>query len=189
MRDKGGEEIVERLKIATVWLGGCSGCHMSFLDLDEFLIDLAEKADIVFTPIMDVKPYPVGVDVALVEGAIANEEHLEMIRRVRRNTRTLIAFGDCAVTGNVTALRNPLGAAEPVLTRSYIEQADLQPQIPSEKGIVPVLLDRVTPVHAVVPVDVCLPGCPPPAPRIRAVLEQLLAGVPVHLEGPEIKFG
>jgi NAD-reducing hydrogenase small subunit len=180
---------MERLKLATVWLGGCSGCHMSFLDLDEFLIDLAGRADFVYTPVMDVKTYPEGVDVVLVEGAIANDEHLEMIRRVRRNSRMLIAFGDCAVTGNVTALRNPLGSADPVLQRSYVEQTDLQPQIPREPGIVPVLLDRVMPVHAVVAVDVYLPGCPPPAPRIRALLEQLLAGDPAHLEGREIKFG
>jgi NAD-reducing hydrogenase small subunit len=178
-----------RLRLATVWLGGCSGCHMSFLDLDEFLIDLADRADFVYTPIMDVKAYPEGVDVVLVEGAIANEEHRELIRVVRRNTRVLISFGDCAVTGNVTALRNPLGSAEPVLRRSYVEQADLQPQIPSARGFVPVLLDRVTPVHAVVPVDFYLPGCPPPAPRIRAVLEQLLDGGPAHLAGREIKFG
>jgi NAD-reducing hydrogenase small subunit len=162
---------------------------MSFLDLDEFLIDLADQADIVFTPLMDVKRYPEGVDVVLVEGAIANEEHLEMIQEIRRNTRVLISFGDCAVTGNVTALRNPLGSAEPVLRRSYVEQTDLQPQIPCEPGIVPVLLDRVTPVHAVVPVDFYLTGCPPPASSIRAVLEQLLAGGPAHLEGREIKFG
>jgi NAD-reducing hydrogenase small subunit len=178
-----------RLKLATVWLGGCSGCHMSFLDLDEFLIDLADRADIVYTPIMDVKDYPEGVDVVLVEGAIANEEHLEMIRRVRQRTRVLVSFGDCAVTGNVTALRDPIGSAEPVLLRSYVELADLQPQIPREPGIIPQLLDRVTPVHAVVPVDVYVPGCPPPAPRIRAVLEQVIAGEPVHLEGRQIKFG
>jgi NAD-reducing hydrogenase small subunit len=180
---------MERLKVATVWLGGCSGCHMSFLDLDEFLIELADRADIVYTPIMDVKTYPEGVDVVLVEGAIANVDHLEMIHKVRRNSQVLISFGDCAVTGNVTALRNPVGSAEPVLRRSYVEQTDLHPQIPSEQGIVPVLLDRVTPVHAVVPVDVYLPGCPPPAPRIRVVLEQLLDGRPIHLEGREIKFG
>jgi NAD-reducing hydrogenase small subunit len=93
------------------------------------------------------------------------------------------------VTGNVTALRNPLGSAELVLRQSFVEQADLQPQIPSERGILPVLEDRVTPIHAVVPVDVYLPGCPPPAPRIRAVLEQLLDGAPAHLAGREIKFG
>jgi len=180
---------MDRLRIATVWLGGCSGCHMSFLDLDEFLIDLADRADVVYTPVMDVKEYPEGVDVVLVEGAVANDEHLEMIHRVRRNTKVLVSFGDCAVTGNVTALRNPLGSAEPVLRRSYVEQADLQPQVPSEAGIVPVLLDQVLPVHAVVKVDVFLPGCPPPAPRIRAVLEQALAGEAPRLEGREIKFG
>ena len=162
---------------------------MSFLDLDEFLFDLAERVDIVFSPFIDVKDYPEGVDVVLVEGAIANEEHLEMIRTVRGNTRVLISFGDCAVTGNVTAVRNALGSAEPVLRRSYIEQADLLPQIPREPGILPILLDRVTPVHAIVDVDFYLPGCPPPAARIRAVLEQLLAGGPAQLAGREIKFG
>jgi NAD-reducing hydrogenase small subunit len=162
---------------------------MSFLDLDEFLIELAGKADLVYSPIIDVKEYPAAVDVALVEGAVANQDHLELIHTIRRNTRTLVAFGDCAVTGNVTALRNSLGSAEPVLRRSYLEQVDLQPQIPSEKGIVPILLDRVVPVHNVVRVDYYLPGCPPPAVRIRAVLEQLLAGRPAQLEGRDIKFG
>jgi NAD-reducing hydrogenase small subunit len=180
---------VERLKLATVWLGGCSGCHMSFLDLDLFLIELTEKADLVYSPIMDVKRYPEDVDVVLVEGAVANQDHLELIHTIRRNTRVLISFGDCAVTGNVTALRNSLGSAEPVLRRSYLDPVDLQPQIPCEKGIVPVLLDRVVPVHSVVKVDYYLPGCPPPAPRIRAVLEQLLAGTVPHLEGRDIKFG
>jgi NAD-reducing hydrogenase small subunit len=180
---------MERLKLATVWLGGCSGCHMSFLDLDLFLFDLAEKAELVYSPVIDVKTYPESVDVVLVEGAVANQDHLDTIHTVRRNTRVLVSFGDCAITGNVTALRNSLGSAEPVLRCSYLEQVDLQPQIPSEKGIVPVLLDRVVPVHAVVKVDYYLPGCPPPASRIRAVLEQLLAGAPVHLEGRDIKFG
>src|SRR5262245_56526161 len=100
-----------KLKLATIWLGGCSGCHMSFLDLDEYLFELAERATIVFSPLMDVKEYPEGVDLCLVEGAVANEENLQMIRKVRARTSVLVSFGDCAVTGNVTALRNPLGSA------------------------------------------------------------------------------
>ncbi|HYG67093.1 MAG TPA: hypothetical protein VD838_05515, partial [Anaeromyxobacteraceae bacterium] len=100
---------LRRPRLATVWMGGCSGCHMSFLDLDERLLELAAKADVVFTPIADVKTYPEDVDVALVEGAVANEEHLHVIRTVRARTKLLVAFGDCAVTGNVTAIRNALG--------------------------------------------------------------------------------
>lgn len=172
-----------RVRFATVWLGGCSGCHMSFLDLDEWLIDLAQRVDVVFSPLADVKEYPEKVDVALVEGAVANEENLEMIRKIRARTNTVVSFGDCAVTGNVTALRNPLGTALEVLRPVYGEQYPAEPQI------VPVLLDRVQPVHQVVPVDYFIPGCPPPASRIKAVLQALLDGKTPALAGDDIRFG
>jgi NAD-reducing hydrogenase small subunit len=180
---------MERLRLATVWLGGCSGCHMSFLDLDEWLIELAKMADIVYTPLADIKMFPENVDVTLVEGAVANEDNFHFIQLVRSHSRVLIAFGDCAVTGNVTALRNPLGSALAVLERGYVELADVHPQIPGERDIVPRLLERVQPVHRVVAVDYFLPGCPPPAERIRPVLESVLQGQPPHLEGRDLKFG
>jgi NAD-reducing hydrogenase small subunit len=180
---------MERLRIATAWLGGCSGCHMSFLDLDEFLIELAERADIVYSPVMDIKEYPDGVDVALIEGAVANAEHVEQLYRIRARTKLVVSFGDCAVTGNVTSLRNPLGKAEVVLRRSYVELATVDPQLPAEQGVVPPLLDQVQPVHQVVPVDFYLPGCPPPAERIRTVLEDLLAGRMPVLAESERRFG
>ena len=162
---------------------------MSFLDLDEWLIDLTANVDLVFSPVMDIKEYPENVDVVLIEGAIANEDHLEMIHKIRARTKVLISFGDCAVTGNVTAMRNPLGKAEEVLRCAYIEGADIQAQIPCEPGIVPPLLDRVQPVHQVVPVEHFLPGCPPPAARIRTLLEQMLATGAPQLQGQDIKFG
>ena len=93
---------------------------------------------------------------------MANEDNLEMIRKIRARSRVVVSFGDCAVTGNVTAMRNPLGGAEPVLKRSYLELATLRPQLPGEAGVLPPLLDRVRPVHEVVAVDLYLPGCPPP---------------------------
>jgi NAD-reducing hydrogenase small subunit len=180
---------VERLKLATVWLGGCSGCHMSFLDLDEWLLELASFADIVYTPIADIKEYPENVDAVLVEGAVANEDNLEFLHRVRQRTKWIIAFGDCAVTGNVTSLRNPLGGALPVLQRSYLELADLNAALPEDPGVLPKLLDRVEPLHAVVRVEAFIPGCPPPADRIRKALEALREGHLPELQGRDIKFG
>lgn len=176
-------------KFATVWLGGCSGCHMSFLDLDEFLIELADLVDVVYSPIADVKEYPENVDIVLVEGAVNNEENLAILREIRARTKVLVAFGDCAVTGNVTAMRNPLGAPRPALDRAYIASADIAAQLPEEAGIVPPLLDQAMPVHAVVDVDVFLPGCPPSAARIREMLEQYLEKQSVELAGQQIKFG
>jgi NAD-reducing hydrogenase small subunit len=179
------------LRIATVWLAGCSGCHMSFLDLDEFLIDLASKVDVVFSPVMDVKEYPENVDVCLVEGAVANEDNLEVIRKVRARTKVVLSFGDCAVTANVPSIRNQLGLgnAESVLQRAYVEGAQANAGIPKEPGIVPPLLARVLPVHEAVHVDYFLPGCPPPADRIKALLVQVLEGVEPKLEGRQLKFG
>lgn len=178
-----------RLRLATIWLQGCSGCHMSFLDLDEFLIELGEKAELVFGPFVDAKEFPENVDVTLVEGAVSTDEQLEALYTVRRRSKILVSFGDCAVNGNVTALRNPLGTADVVLQRSYLEESAVVPRVPREVGLLPQLLDQVKPLHHLVKVDVFLPGCPPPAPRIRLLLEQVLASEPAHLEGRDIRFG
>ena len=177
-------------RLATVWLGGCSGCHMSFLDLDERLLDLAQKADVVFTPIADVKVFPADVDVTLVEGAVANEDHLEMLRTVRERSRRVIAFGDCAVTGNVTALRN-LVPVEAVLQTAYVDRVTAHAAVPEDPGIVPRLLPRVAPLHHVVPVDAYLPGCPPPADRIWSAVLALLDGDAPRAESaaPTARFG
>ena len=180
---------MDRLKFATIWLGGCSGCHMSFLDLDEWLFELAGVADVVYSPVVDTKVYPEGVDVCLVEGAVANEDNLELLLQVRGRTRVLVAFGDCAITGNVTAMRNPLGSPKQVLERAYLDPANLRPRVPQEAGVVPPLLERVLPVHEAVPVDFYLPGCPPPASRIKAFLQELVAGRAPCPEAGDLRFG
>lgn len=163
-------------RFATVWLGGCSGCHMSFLDLDERLIDLAGLVDVCYSPIVDTKEFPENIDIVLVEGAVANEDNLREIRRIRERSKVLVAFGDCAVTGNVTALRN-LFQVEDVLDRSYKENSAVIAGLPlGGDGIVPKLLDRVRRIEDVVKVDYFLPGCPPSADAIFAFVGELLAG-------------
>ena len=107
-----------KARIATVWLDGCSGCHMSLLDMDQRLLELADKIELVYSPLVDAKEFPENVDVTLVEGSISNEENLEQIRRIRERTKILVSLGDCAVTGNVPSMRNAF-SEDQVLQSAY----------------------------------------------------------------------
>ena len=176
----------EKTKVATIWLSGCSGCHMSFLDQDELLMDLAKKIQLVYSPIVDVKVFPENVDVTLIEGAVANEEQLSLLKQARARTKILISLGDCAVTGNVTALRNAWRESDKiVLKRAFVDLSDLGTEIPTD---VPTLLKKVHPLHEVVKVDYFIPGCPPSADLINYVLTELLAGRTPNMEGRS-KYG
>jgi NAD-reducing hydrogenase small subunit len=164
---------MSRKKLATVWLDGCSGCHMSFLDMDERLIELASLADLVYSPLVDTKEFPPDVDITLVEGAVSSEEDLHKIQKIRRQTKLLVSLGDCAVTANVPAMRNPF-PVQAICDRAYRENVTQTPGIPDQ--VVPRLLPYARPVHEVVSVDVFIPGCPPSADVIHYALTELLEG-------------
>jgi NAD-reducing hydrogenase small subunit len=172
-------------RVATTWLDGCSGCHMSLLDIDEKLADIAGMIELVYGPLVDFKEFPEGVDVTLVEGAISSEEDAKKIRMVRNRSYLVVSFGDCAVTANVPSMRNQFKISE-VLNRGYVENADLHAVPPVEE--VPQLLNRARPVHEIVNVDVFLPGCPPPPEAILYALGELLEGRIPDLTG-RTRFG
>ena len=169
---------MSKLKLATVWLDGCSGCHMSFLDMDERLLELAELIDLVYSPIVDVKEFPDEVDIALVEGAVASVDDEKKIKKIRDHSKLLVAMGDCAITANVPSMRNPIGP-EAILNRAYIENVSAQAQIPCV--VVPKLLRVVRPIHEFVKVDVFLPGCPPSADTFHTALTALINGGPLDI--------
>ena len=164
---------MSKKRLATVWLDGCSGCHMSFLDMDERLIALFEKADLVYSPLVDAKIFPENVDITLVEGAVSTEDDLHKIHTVRERTRTLVSLGDCAVTANVPGMRNPFGTKS-VYDRAFCENVTLDPGVPDQ--VVPRLLPYARPVHELVAVDVYVPGCPPSADVIFYTVTELLDG-------------
>jgi NAD-reducing hydrogenase small subunit len=182
---EGKADKMGRPKLATIWLDGCSGCHMSFLDMDERLLELAARADLVYGCLVDAKEFPEGVDITLVEGAVSSADDLRKVREVRERSRIVVALGDCAVTSNVPGMRNAFGP-QAVLDRAYLENVTLGPQIPTE-GL-PALLAESLPVHAWVPVDVFVTGCPPSADRIFDVIVGLLDGQ-VAEAGQVSRFG
>jgi len=159
----------EHKKLATVWLDGCSGCHMSVLDMDMRLIDLLQTVDLVYSPLVDHKHYPDHVDIALVEGAVSNEDDVTKILNVRAKTKILVSLGDCAVTANLPSMRNPIGV------NAILERVSAG-QLPKQPADVPLLCAQAKPIHTVVDVDVFVPGCPPSADTIYFVLQELLAG-------------
>lgn len=176
---------MSKLKLATAWLDGCSGCHMSILDIDEALASIAPKIDLVYGPLVDAQEMPEDVDVAIVEGAVSSQEDHEKIQRLRERARLLVALGDCAVTSNVPAMRNSIPVKK-LLERIYIQGVDENPRIPTEG--VPPLLKRALPLQEVVKVDLFVPGCPPPAAAIAYVLGELLNGRMPDLNS-KVKFG
>jgi NAD-reducing hydrogenase small subunit len=176
---------MKKAKIATMWLDGCSGCHMSILDIDEAIAGVAQKADIVYGPLVDAQEFPEDVDVTIVEGAVSNYEDFEKIKHARENTRLLVALGDCAVTSNVPAMRNSIPVKK-LLERIYVQGVDEKPRIPTDG--VPSLMKRAIPLHEVVKVDLFVPGCPPPSAAIGFVLGELLAGRVPDLSS-KVKFG
>ena len=103
---------MKKVRLATVWLDGCAGCHMSLLDMDEAILAVAKRADVVYGPLVDAQEFPKAVDVTLIEGAVSSQDDLEKVRTIRQRSKLVVALGDCAVTGNVPAMRNPIAAAQ-----------------------------------------------------------------------------
>jgi len=176
---------MKKARLATLWLDGCSGCHMSILDIDEAIASIGQKAELVYGPLVDAQEIPEEVDVAIVEGAVGNQDDYEKIKHLRERTRLLVALGDCAVTSNVPAMRNSIPVKK-LLEMIYVQGVDEKPRVPVEG--VPTLLKRALPLHEVVKVDLFVPGCPPPAAAIAYVLGELLDGRMPDLNS-KVKFG
>lgn len=167
-------EETKKIRVATVSLAGCFGCHMSFLDMDERLLPLLERIEFNRSPLTDIKHCD-PCDIGLIEGGLCNSENVEVLREFRDNCKVLIAVGACAINGGIPAMRNQFDLCD-CLIESYISGIGVEnPQIPADAEL-PLLLDKVHPVHEAVKIDYFLPGCPPSADAFLEILGALLDG-------------
>lgn len=175
-----------KVKIATCSLAGCFGCHMSLLDLDERLFDLAERVELDRSPLTDIKELG-DCDLGLIEGGVCNAENVHVLMEFRARCKILVAIGACALNGGVPAMRNQYDLKD-CLEESYLRGIGLvNPQIPNDPEI-PLLLNQVHPLHEVVKIDYFLPGCPPSADAIWTFVNQLLSGQPLALPYTQIHY-
>jgi len=163
-----------KIRIATTSLAGCFGCHMSFLDMDERLVALLEQVELNRSPLTDIK-HCGPCDIGLIEGGVCNAENVHVLREFRDNCKILIAVGACAINGGVPSMRNHFTLRE-CLIETYVNGVGVEnPQIPVDVEL-PLLLDKVHPIHDIVRVDYYLPGCPPSPDEFLQVLGALLEG-------------
>ena len=176
-----------KVKVATCSLAGCFGCHMSLLDIDEKLIDLLELVEFDRSPINDIKTISAPVDVGLIEGGVCNVENVHTLREFRRMCKVLVAVGECANTGGVPSMRNGIPLKR-CLEESFVRgQGTENAHIPDDPEL-PLLLNRVRPLHHIVKIDHFLPGCPPSADAFWHFLTELLAGRNPALPSALIRF-
>ncbi|MBN2324555.1 MAG: NADP oxidoreductase [Spirochaetes bacterium] len=162
-------------KVATTHMAGCFGCHMSLLDIDERLVQLIELVDFDKSPIDDIKRFTGPVDVGIIEGGCSSQENYEVLKMFRKHCKVLVAVGECALTGGIPAMRNTVPLKE-CMEEAYLKGPSVVDGVIPNDPDIPLMLDKVYPVHEVVKIDYFIPGCPPPADAFWQVLTALLAG-------------
>ena len=178
--------MAEKLRLATVSLCGCFGCHMSLLDIDERLLPLLDKVELDRSPLTDIKKLG-HCDIGIIEGGVANAENVTLLREFRRHCTLLVALGACSVNGGIPAMRNSFTLKQ-CLEESYLNGMGIdRGKIPDDPEI-PLLLNKVHPIHEVVKIDHFLPGCPPTADTIWTFLTELIEGRPISFPYEQIHY-
>ncbi|HET7704265.1 MAG TPA: hypothetical protein VFK35_12770 [Candidatus Limnocylindrales bacterium] len=152
-----------RPTVGVVKLTSCDGCQLTLLDLEEELLAIADRFDLVDFPEASSSRSAGPYDLLLVEGSISDPQQLERIVELRARTTTLVAIGACATSGGIQALRN------------WGEVGDWSAAVYPQPELLAVL-DRVTPVGDHVQVDAELRGCPISPTQLREFLAALLVG-------------
>ncbi|MFH1957806.1 MAG: oxidoreductase [bacterium] len=177
-----------KLKFAFYWAASCGGCEIAVLDINERILDVVKKADIVFWPVAldfkykDLEKMPdKHIDVCFFNGGIRTSENEHLAKLLRKKSKFMVAFGSCACSGSIPALAN-LHTRESIFRTVYEEspstKGSTMPKTLSEvKGgclTLPEFYPELLSLSRVVDVDYYLPGCPPPVKLIGQAVDAIL---------------
>ena len=176
--------------VATASLAGCFGCHMSILDIDDRILQLIELVEFNKSPVDDIKTFTKQCDIGIIEGGCCNSENVENLIEFRKHCKILISLGECAIMGGLPAMRNGIPVKE-CLVEAYHNSPTIDKNdkkiIPNDDEL-PMILDRVYPLHEIVKIDYHLPGCPPRADLIWEALTALVTGKELNLPYEVFKY-
>lgn len=133
---------------------------MEILRMEDEFLDLLKLFDISYWKMVKRDNDEKGWDIALVEGGISTPREIEEIKQIRKKTKYLVAFGDCAIAGCIPSIRNWI------------------PQMEAEDYVYP----DTSPIHSIklhgigeyIKVDAVLKGCPPHRDTIIELLKSAL---------------
>jgi len=164
----------DKIKVATAVLCGCFGCHISFFDFDETMLEHLKSIKLDKSPMDDIKELG-ECDFGLLEGGCCNEENVRILKEFRSKCRYLVTVGDCANDGGYDLLRNDIPISE-LLDEAFVSGITVGKKgIPDDPEL-PKLLDKVVPCREVVKVDFHIPGCPPSSKTVMDALQAIAEG-------------
>lgn len=152
-----------RPRIGVVKFASCDGCQLTLLDLEDELLAIAERVDIVEFAEATSRRSSGPFDVLFVEGSISTTEQVEEIARLRAVSKMLVTIGACATAGGIQAIRN------------WFDHEEIRAAVYPEPGYVESLA-MARPVADFVHVDGELRGCPISPAQLREFLVALVTG-------------
>ena len=149
----------------------CDGCQLSILNLEDELLDLVGAVEVAYFLEASSKIQPGPYDIAMVEGSVTTPHEAERIRKIRQESKFLIAIGTCATAGGIQSLRN-FGNAGEMANFTYDHPEYLH------------YLDTSTAISEHVQVDLEIWGCPlnkyQLLETVVALLQQRRPNLPTH---------
>lgn len=157
------EKLGHKPKVGIFSLTSCEGCQMRILDLEENLLEIFEKVDIINFHLMKGVNLKGPFDITFVEGAVVKKEEIKKIKEIRKRSKYMIALGTCASYGGVPSIKD-FGFSEEIEREVYHDPSFLDS------------LENVYGIGHYVEVDYYMRGCPIVKEEFLNVLKYLLIG-------------